>query len=159
MLEIRHVLPRRGHTRAQTLPYSLRVDSQVWNFKKENTCSHNMQLSDRQELPRFGRNLDRKMALRHGKTLWQSLFVGLYLSNPTLTSRKFATLSNKVSQTFQEHQDHRKPTSGATSTVRRKTDKNKKKHAGNLMHFFPRTAAFARRVFPTCYELIHKIEL
>jgi hypothetical protein len=126
MLEIRHIFPRRGHLRTQILPYLLRVDPQVRNFKKENTCSHNMQLLDRQDFPRFDRNLDRKMTFRHGKTLRRPLFAGSYLSNPNSTSHKFKTLRKKISQAFQGHQDHQKPTSGATSTVHGKTDENKK---------------------------------
>ena len=126
MLEIWHVFPRGGRLCARILPYSLRVDLQVWNFKKEDMCSHNVQFSDRQELPQFGRNLDRKTAFRHGKTLRQPLFAGPYLSNPSSTSRKSKTLRNKVSQAFQGHQDHWKPTSGAMSIVRGKTDENKK---------------------------------
>uniref|UniRef100_A0A2N9G0A9 Uncharacterized protein n=1 Tax=Fagus sylvatica TaxID=28930 RepID=A0A2N9G0A9_FAGSY len=63
MLEIRNVFPGRGHICALILPYSLRVDPQVRNFKKEDACSHNVQLLNRQDLPRFGRILDRKMAL------------------------------------------------------------------------------------------------
>ncbi len=80
----------------------------------------------------------------------------VYLSNPSSTHRKFKTLRNKVSQAFQGHQDHRKPTSGVTSTMRGKTDENKKKHAVNVTHFSSRTTNFARRVFPTRYELICK---
>uniref|UniRef100_A0A2N9EVX4 Uncharacterized protein n=1 Tax=Fagus sylvatica TaxID=28930 RepID=A0A2N9EVX4_FAGSY len=142
--------------RKKILPHSRRVDPQVQNFKKEDTCSHNVQLSNCQDLPRFGRILDWKIALRHGKTLqqplfagsylsnhsstsckfetlrnkhgktlWQPLFAGPYLPNPSSTSRKFETLRKKVSQAFQGHQDHRKPTSGATSTVRGKIDESK----------------------------------
>uniref|UniRef100_A0A2N9HFL8 Uncharacterized protein n=1 Tax=Fagus sylvatica TaxID=28930 RepID=A0A2N9HFL8_FAGSY len=152
MLEIRHVFPRRGRLCAQILPYSLQVDPQVQNFKKEDTCSHNMQLSDRQDHPRFGLNLDRKMALR------RPLFAGPYLSDPSSTSRKSETLREKVSQAFQGHQDHRKPTSRDMSTVHGKTDENKKKRAGNLTRFSFRIDAFARRVFPTHYELIRKFK-
>ena len=120
MLEIWHVFPRRSHLRAQILPYLLRVDPQVQNFKKENMCSHNVQLSDCQDLPWIGRNLDWKMALR------RPLFAGPYLSNPSSTSHKSKTLRKRVSQAFLGYQDHQKPTSGATSTVCGKTDKNKK---------------------------------
>jgi hypothetical protein len=60
------VFPRRSCLRAQILPYSLRFDPQVRNFKKEDTFRHDLQLSDRQDFPRFDRNLDWKIALRHG---------------------------------------------------------------------------------------------
>ncbi len=59
------------------------------------------------------------------KTLWRPLFAGLYLSSPSSTLRKSTTLRKRVSPAFQLYQDHRKPTSRATSTVRAKTDENK----------------------------------
>jgi hypothetical protein len=60
------------------------------------------------------------------KTLRQHLFVGLYLPDLSSNSRKSETLRKRVSRAFQRHQDNRKPTSGATSTVRGKTNENKK---------------------------------
>ena len=65
--EISQFSPRKGCRRAQILPYSLRFDSQFQNFKKEDTFRNDVQLSYRQDFPRFGRNLDRKAALRRAK--------------------------------------------------------------------------------------------
>ena len=85
-----------------------------------------MQLSDRQDLPRLGQNLNRKTALQQGKTLRWPLFAEPYLLDPSSTFCKSGTLRKKVSQAFQGHQYRQKPTSGATSTVRGKTKENKK---------------------------------
>ena len=84
-----------------------------------------MQLSDCQELPRFGWNLDRKMTLCHGKTLQQPLFAGSYLIGPSLTSCEIYDIPKKTSQAFQGYQDYRKLTPGATSIVCGKIDESK----------------------------------
>ena len=84
-----------------------------------------MQLSDFQDLPRSSRNLSRKMILCQGKTLRRPLFAGVYLTGPSSNSREICDTSKKTSQAFQGHQDHQKPTSGSTSTVRRKINENK----------------------------------
>ena len=114
-----------------------------------------MQLSDRQKPPQFDRNLNRKITPRHGETPRQPLFVGPYLSNPSSLSHKPKTLRKKVSQAFQRHQDRRKPTSGATSTMCAKTD-GRKETMLKIQQFSPREVAFALRFFPTRCDLIHK---
>ena len=67
------VFPRRGCLHAQILPYLLRFDLQVRNFKKEDTFRHDVQLTNRQDFPQFDRNLDRKIALWHGKNTMAAL--------------------------------------------------------------------------------------
>ena len=67
MLKISQFSPRGGCLCAVILPYSLQFDSQVRNFKKEDTFRHDMQLSDRQDFPRSSRNLDQKTTLRQEK--------------------------------------------------------------------------------------------
>jgi hypothetical protein len=114
-----------------------------------------VQLLDRQELSWSSRNLDRKMTPRHGKTLRQSLFAGPYLANLSSPSYKSKTLRKKVSQVFQGHQDRKKPTSGATSTVRMKTNRRKETML-KISEFSPEEVAFAHRFFPTRYNLILK---
>ncbi len=95
------------------------------------------------------------MIPHHVKTLRQSLFAGSYLANPISPSHKSGTLRKKVSQAFQGHQDRRKPTSGATSTVRGKIDENEETML-KISQFSPGDVAFARRFFPTCCELIRR---
>ena len=92
------------------------------------------------------------------KTPRRPPFAGPYLSNPSFPSHKSKTLRNKVLQAFQGHQDHRKPTLGATSIVREKIDQNKKNVPKICRIFSSRTTVFVRRVFPTRYKLIHKLE-
>ena len=115
-----------------------------------------MQLSDHQELPRFGQNLNRKMTLRHGKTLWQPLFVGSYLTGPSLTSREICDTPKKTLQAFQGYQDHQKLTPGATSTVRGKIYKSKEIVLEIRHVFSSRGITFTCRVFSTRCESIHK---
>ncbi len=55
--------PPGDYLRMQSLLSSLRVDLQVQNFKKEDTFSYNVQLSDFKDLPRLSQNLSRKMTL------------------------------------------------------------------------------------------------
>jgi hypothetical protein len=116
-----------------------------------------MQLSDCQELPRFGRNLDRKTAPRHGKTLRWPLFAGPYLSDPSSTSRKFETLRKKVSQACQGHQDHRKLTSGAMSTVCGKTDENKEIML-EIRHVFPRRGRLCAQILPYSLQVDPQVQ-
>uniref|UniRef100_A0A2N9I3D0 Uncharacterized protein n=1 Tax=Fagus sylvatica TaxID=28930 RepID=A0A2N9I3D0_FAGSY len=127
---------------------SQRVDLQVRNFKKEDTFSYNVQLwiskifpgptgiskedtfsynvqlSDFKGLPWSSWNLNRKMTLRHGKTLWQPLHAWSYLTGPCSTSRKICDTPKKTSQAFQGHEDHRQQRLRATSIVRRKIDES-----------------------------------
>ena len=91
-----------------------------------------------------------------GKTLRLPLFTGPYLSNQSLTSRKFETLRKKVSQAFQGHQDHRKPDIGSNINRMRENWRKEEKHTENLTHFSSQTASFICRVFLTHNELIRK---
>ena len=52
----------------QSLPNSLRVDPQVWNFMKECNSGYNVQLSIRREHLWFGRNLCRKKCRKTART-------------------------------------------------------------------------------------------
>jgi hypothetical protein len=45
------------HLRTDCLLSSLRVDLQVYNFKKEDTFSYNMQVTDFKDLPQSSQNL------------------------------------------------------------------------------------------------------
>ena len=96
---------------------------QVGNFKEEGNFSSNTQLSERQELLRSSRNLNRKMTPRHGKTLWPPPFARSYLPDPSLALRKSETLRKRVSQAFRGHQDCQKPTLGTMSTRAGKSTK------------------------------------
>ena len=83
-----------------------------------------MQLSDFQDLPWSSQNLSRKMTLHHGKTLRQLLFAGSYLTGPSSTNCEICDTLKKTSHAFQGHQDNRKPTLEAMSTVREKIDES-----------------------------------
>ena len=94
------------------------------------------------------------MTPHHVKTLRQSLFAGPYLANPISHSHKSGTLRKKASQAFQGHQDRRKPTPRATSTMRGKINERKETML-KISQFSPGEVAFAHRFFPTRYNLIH----
>ena len=102
--------PPGGSPSHHSLLSSLRIDLQVYNFKKEDTFSYNMQLTNFKDLPRSSQNLSRKMTLQHGKTIRQPLFTGSYLTSPSSTSLEICETPKKTSQAFHGHQDHRKPT-------------------------------------------------
>ena len=102
--------PLGDHLHTDCLLSSLWVDLYVYNFKKEDTFSYNVQLMDFKDLPQSSQNPSRKMILQHGKTLRQPLFTGSYLTSPSSTSLEICETPKKTSQAFHGHQDHRKPT-------------------------------------------------
>ena len=129
---------------------------QVRNFKKEDTLSYNVQLSDFKDLPRSSRNLSQKITLHHGKTIWQPLFAGSYLTGPSSTSREICDTPKKTSLAFQGHEDHQKLTLGATSSVRQKID-DRLEILLEVQHVFSsRGITFVCRVFLARCELIRK---
>jgi hypothetical protein len=117
-----------------------------------------VQLSDFKDLPRLSRNLSRKMTLHHGKTHQQPLFAGSYLTGPSSTSREICDTIKKNSQAFQGHEDNRKPTLRATSTIHGKINESKE-IVLEIQHIFSSWGiTFLHRVFLTCCELIRKFE-
>uniref|UniRef100_A0A2N9ICK3 Integrase catalytic domain-containing protein n=1 Tax=Fagus sylvatica TaxID=28930 RepID=A0A2N9ICK3_FAGSY len=98
---------------------------------KKDTLMHDVELSDRQEFIGVSRNPDRKTALKRTK--------------------------NTPAQAFRRYQERQNPTSGARSNMCARTGTRfEKKRAGSKTHFFSRTAAFARRVFPARNKLIRE---
>ena len=94
------------------------------------------------------------MTLRHGKTHRQPLLAGSYLKGPCPTSREICDTPMKTLQAFQGHGDHRKPTLGATSTVRGKIDESKE-IVQEIKHIFSsRGITFAHTVFLAHCEFI-----
>ena len=84
MLKISQLSSQGCRARAQILSDSLRFDLQVQNFNKEDTFIHDVQLSDRQYCPRFGRNLDRKTALWRAKNPLAASVCGTVSLEPKL---------------------------------------------------------------------------
>uniref|UniRef100_A0A2N9G6S7 Uncharacterized protein n=1 Tax=Fagus sylvatica TaxID=28930 RepID=A0A2N9G6S7_FAGSY len=94
-----------------------------------------------------------KMPSDGPKTLRRPLFAEPYLSAPSSVSHSSETLQERVVQAFRRYQVRRNPTLGARSNTRANTDKKQGKMSQRFCAFFSRTAAFARRVFPTCCKL------
>jgi hypothetical protein len=67
MLKISQFSPRGCRAHAQILSDSLQCDPQLHNFKRKDMFRHDVQLSDRQDFPRFSRNPDPKITLRRAK--------------------------------------------------------------------------------------------
>uniref|UniRef100_A0A2N9IDT5 Uncharacterized protein n=1 Tax=Fagus sylvatica TaxID=28930 RepID=A0A2N9IDT5_FAGSY len=117
---------------------------------------HDVELPDRQDSPSLAGIFTGRMPSNGPKTPRRPLLAGPYLSSPGSVSRKSRTLQEKVAQAFQQYQECRNPTSGARSNMRANTDKKQGKMSRRFDTFFSRTAAFARRVFPTRCKLTHE---
>jgi hypothetical protein len=96
------------------------------------------------------------MTLYHGQTLQQPLFARSYLTGPSSTSHEICDTPKKTLQGFHGHEGHRKPTLGATSTVRKKIDESKEIVLEIQNIYSTRGITFARRVFLTHSKLILK---
>uniref|UniRef100_A0A2N9GB22 DUF4283 domain-containing protein n=1 Tax=Fagus sylvatica TaxID=28930 RepID=A0A2N9GB22_FAGSY len=121
---------RRCHACAQSLPDSQQVDLRARAHWKEDTSMHDVELSDRQDFIGASRNPDRKTALKRTKNTPRKLSDGT--KNVKIRHRELGQICARTGTRFE------------------------KKRAGSKTHFFSRTAAFARRVFPTRNKLIRE---
>uniref|UniRef100_A0A2N9GCG2 Retrotransposon gag domain-containing protein n=1 Tax=Fagus sylvatica TaxID=28930 RepID=A0A2N9GCG2_FAGSY len=121
---------RRCRACAQSLPDSQQVDLRARAHWKEDTSMHDVELSDRQEFIGVSRNPDRKTALKRTKNTPRKLSDGT--KNVKIRHRELGQICARTGTRFE------------------------KKRAGSKTHFFSRTAAFARRVFPARNKLIRE---
>ena len=75
-----------GSVCAQILSGPQRFGLRVETFKEEGNFSYNVQLSDRRELLRSSRNLDRKMTLRRAKNTPTASVRGTVSREPKIAS-------------------------------------------------------------------------
>uniref|UniRef100_A0A2N9FZN3 Uncharacterized protein n=1 Tax=Fagus sylvatica TaxID=28930 RepID=A0A2N9FZN3_FAGSY len=157
VLKIPEFSHRRCHACAQSLPDSQQVDPQARARWKEDTFMHDVELSDRQEFTGSSRNPDRKNVLQRTK------------NTPVASVRR--TISHKPKLGFPRNPEpcksrQRKLSDGTKNVeirhrelgqIRARTGTRfEKKRAGSKTRFSSRTAAFARRVFPTRNKLIRE---
>uniref|UniRef100_A0A2N9GN75 Uncharacterized protein n=1 Tax=Fagus sylvatica TaxID=28930 RepID=A0A2N9GN75_FAGSY len=119
---------------------------------------HDVELSDRQEFIGVSRNPDRKTALKRTKNTPVDLcFAGPYLTksklgfprNPEPCKNRQRKLSDGTKNVKIRHRE-------LGQICARTGTRFEKKRAGSKTHFFSRTAAFARRVFPARNKLIRE---
>uniref|UniRef100_A0A2N9GIB8 Uncharacterized protein n=1 Tax=Fagus sylvatica TaxID=28930 RepID=A0A2N9GIB8_FAGSY len=130
LLKFPELSHRRCHACAQSLPDSQQVDLRARAHWKEDTSMHDVELSDRQEFIGVSRNPDRKTALKRTKNTPRKLSDGT--KNVKIRHRELGQICARTGTRFE------------------------KKRAGSKTHFFSRTAAFARRVFPARNKLIRE---
>uniref|UniRef100_A0A2N9HAP5 Uncharacterized protein n=1 Tax=Fagus sylvatica TaxID=28930 RepID=A0A2N9HAP5_FAGSY len=148
---------RRCHACAQSLPDSQQVDLRARAHWKEDTSMHDVELSDRQEFIGASRNPDRKTALKRTKNTPVDLCSRGHISqvqaripaNPEPCKNRQRKLSDGTKNVKIRHRE-------LGQICARTGTRFEKKRAGSKTHFFSRTAAFARRVFPTRNKLIRE---
>uniref|UniRef100_A0A2N9G6E5 Uncharacterized protein n=1 Tax=Fagus sylvatica TaxID=28930 RepID=A0A2N9G6E5_FAGSY len=124
---------------------------------KKDTSMHDVELSDRQEFIGASRNPDRKTALKRTK------------NTPVDSARGAISHKSKLGfpRILEPCKNRQRKLSDGTKNVKirhrelgqicaRTGTRFEKKRAGSKTHFFSRTAAFARRVFPARNKLIRE---
>uniref|UniRef100_A0A2N9GTP8 DUF7745 domain-containing protein n=1 Tax=Fagus sylvatica TaxID=28930 RepID=A0A2N9GTP8_FAGSY len=144
-----------GNVCAKILSDPLQLGPRAKTLRQEVHFSYHMQLSDRQELLRSSRNLSQKMTPWHEGTFRRPPFARSYLANPNsplckaCTVKKQRKLSDGTKNVKIRHRE-------LGQICARTGTRFEKKRAGSKTHFFSRTAAFARRVFPARNKLIRE---
>uniref|UniRef100_A0A2N9FXG1 Uncharacterized protein n=1 Tax=Fagus sylvatica TaxID=28930 RepID=A0A2N9FXG1_FAGSY len=118
---------------------------------------HDVELSDRQEFIGASRNPDRKTALKRTKNTPVDLCSRGHISqvqarisaNPEPCKNRQRKLSDGTKNVKIRHRE-------LGQICARTGTRFEKKRAGSKTHFFSRTAAFARRVFPARNKLIRE---
>uniref|UniRef100_A0A2N9FC65 Uncharacterized protein n=1 Tax=Fagus sylvatica TaxID=28930 RepID=A0A2N9FC65_FAGSY len=145
---------RRCHACAQSLPDSQQVDPQAWARWKEDTFMHDVELSDRQDFTGSSRNPDRKTVLKRTKNTPAAPVRGTISREPKLGFPQIWNLAKVGQPKLSDGTKNVEIRHRELGQIRARTGTRfKKKRAGNKTHFSSRTAAFARRVFPTRYKL------
>ena len=100
MLKIPGLFPRHYHACAQSLPDLQRVDPQAQVCWKEDMFKQYVELSDHQDFLRFGRNLDRKIALRQAKKTLVASVHGTIALQPELDFLQVQNFKKEGSASF-----------------------------------------------------------
>uniref|UniRef100_A0A2N9FW08 Uncharacterized protein n=1 Tax=Fagus sylvatica TaxID=28930 RepID=A0A2N9FW08_FAGSY len=157
VLKVPEFSHRRCHACAQSLPDSQQVDLRARAHWKEDTSMHDVELSDRQEFIGVSRNPDRKTALKRTKNTPVASARGAishksklgFPANPEPCKNRQRKLSDGTKNVKIRHRE-------LGQICARTGTRFEKKRAGSKTHFFSRTAAFARRVFPARNKLIRE---
>uniref|UniRef100_A0A2N9FX50 G-patch domain-containing protein n=1 Tax=Fagus sylvatica TaxID=28930 RepID=A0A2N9FX50_FAGSY len=158
LLKVPEFSHRRCHACAQSLPDSQQVDPTSPGARwKEDTFMHDKELSDRQEFTGASRNPDRKTALKRTKNTSGGLCSRGHISQVqariSVNLEPCKSRQRKLSENTKNVEiRHRE-----LGQIRAQTGTRfEKKRAGSKTRFSSRTAAFARRVFPTRKKLIRE---
>uniref|UniRef100_A0A2N9GJ23 Uncharacterized protein n=1 Tax=Fagus sylvatica TaxID=28930 RepID=A0A2N9GJ23_FAGSY len=153
-----HILRTQARLCARpSLPDSQQVDLRARAHWKEDTSMHDVELSDRQEFIGVSRNPDRKTALKRTKNTPVDSARGAIShevqaripANPEPCKNRQRKLSDGTKNVKIRHRE-------LGQICARTGTRFEKKRAGSKTHFFSRTAAFARRVFPARNKLIRE---
>jgi hypothetical protein len=115
---------------------------------------HDVELSDRQEfigVPPIG-----KLPSNGPKTPRWTLLAGPYLTSPSSDSRESEPCKNRQRKLSDGTKNVKIRHRELGQICARTGTRFEKKRAGSKTHFFSRTAAFARRVFPARNKLIRE---
>jgi hypothetical protein len=145
-----------GNVCAKILSDQLKLGPRAKTLRQEVHFSYPMQLSDRQELLRSSRNLSQKMTPWHEEHsdglcsqghIWRTQ--AHLCARPVPLKSRQRKLSDGTKNVEIRHRE--------LGQKRARTGTRfEKKRAGSKTHFFFRTAAFARRVFPARNKLIRE---
>ena len=117
---------------------------------------HDVELLDHQDFPGSSRNPNWKTVLKRTKNTPVAPVRGTVSREPKLGFPRIRNLAKEAARAFRWYQERQNPTSGVRSNTRANTDKKQGKMGRRFDAFFFRTAAFARRVFPTRCKLTRK---
>uniref|UniRef100_A0A2N9H7Z3 Uncharacterized protein n=1 Tax=Fagus sylvatica TaxID=28930 RepID=A0A2N9H7Z3_FAGSY len=157
LLKVPEFSHRRCHACAQSLPDSQQVDLRARAHWKEDTSMHDVELSDRQEFYR-GQPESRsencpQTDQKHPGGLCSrghiSQVQARISANPEPCKNRQRKLSDGTKNVKIRHRE-------LGQICARTGTRFEKKRAGSKTHFFSRTAAFARRVFPARNKLIRE---
>uniref|UniRef100_A0A2N9I339 Tf2-1-like SH3-like domain-containing protein n=1 Tax=Fagus sylvatica TaxID=28930 RepID=A0A2N9I339_FAGSY len=157
LLKVPEFSHRRCHACAQSLPDSQQVDLRARAHWKEDTSMHDVELSDRQEFIGASRNPDRKTALKRTKNTPVASVRGAISHKSKLGFPQIRNLAKSRQRKLSDGTKNVKIRHRELGQICARTGTRfEKKRAGSKTHFFSRTAAFARRVFPARNKLIRE---
>uniref|UniRef100_A0A2N9FEH9 Uncharacterized protein n=1 Tax=Fagus sylvatica TaxID=28930 RepID=A0A2N9FEH9_FAGSY len=140
-----------------SLPDSQQVDLRARAHWKEDTSMHDVELSDRQEFIGASRNPDRKTALKRTKNTPVASVRGAISHKSKLGFPQIRNLAKSRQRKLSDGTKNVKIRHRELGQICARTGTRfEKKRAGSKTHFFSRTAAFARRVFPARNKLIRE---
>uniref|UniRef100_A0A2N9HDJ2 Uncharacterized protein n=1 Tax=Fagus sylvatica TaxID=28930 RepID=A0A2N9HDJ2_FAGSY len=140
-----------------SLPDSQQVDLRARAHWKEDTSMHDVELSDRQEFIGVSRNPDRKTALKRTKNTPVDSVRGAISHESKLGFPRIRNLAKSRQRKLSDGTKNVKIRHRELGQICARTGTRfEKKRAGSKTHFFSRTAAFARRVFPARNKLIRE---
>uniref|UniRef100_A0A2N9FLF5 Uncharacterized protein n=1 Tax=Fagus sylvatica TaxID=28930 RepID=A0A2N9FLF5_FAGSY len=157
LLKVPEFSHRRCHACAQSLPDSQQVDLRARAHWKEDTSCTTWNSRIAKNLSGSSRNPDRKTALKRTKNTPVDSARGAishksklgFPANPEPCKNRQRKLSDGTKNVKIRHRE-------LGQICARTGTRFEKKRAGSKTHFFSRTAAFARRVFPARNKLIRE---